>query len=94
MPYRLKFINRRRFMTSLLSNIVTNLAERIHKIRFKYRHIWCKKYETCRIRYKDCEYCIEYTRVLDDLRKCKSLRCNKNYKKKFNENLKKRLEIF
>ena len=38
MPYRLKFIDSTRFMASLLSNLVNNLAERIHKIKFKYRH--------------------------------------------------------
>ena len=36
--YRLKFIDSLRFMTSLLSNLVNNLAEEISKIKRKYRH--------------------------------------------------------
>ena len=33
--YKIKFINSARFMGSLLSNLVNNLAERIHKIKCK-----------------------------------------------------------
>ena len=36
---KLKFIDGIRFMTSSLSNLVDNLAERIHKIKCKYRHV-------------------------------------------------------
>ena len=42
-----------------------------------------KNCKTCRINYRDCEFCLEYTRVKDDLVECKCLFCNKNYKKKF-----------
>ena len=31
--YKIKFINSARFMASLLSNLVDNLAERIHKCK-------------------------------------------------------------
>ena len=37
-PYRLQFIDSLRFIESLLSNLVNNLAERIHKIKGKYGH--------------------------------------------------------
>ena len=36
--YRLQFIDSLRFMTSLLSNLVNNLAEEISKIKWKYGH--------------------------------------------------------
>ena len=36
--YRLQFIDSLRFMTSLLSNLVNNLAEVICKIKWKYGH--------------------------------------------------------
>ena len=51
--YILQFINRTKFMASLLSNGVNNLSERIHKIKCKYRHD-DKKCETCSINYKYC----------------------------------------
>lgn len=34
---RLQFIDSTRFMASLLSNLINNLAEEIHKIQCKYR---------------------------------------------------------
>ena len=47
-----------------LLNLVNNLAECIHKIKCKYGHdIKC---ETCWIKYKDCDCCLEYTRVKDE----------------------------
>ena len=52
----------RNFMASSLSNLVNNLAERIQKNKCKYGHD-NKKRETCKIKYKDCECCLEYTRV-------------------------------
>ena len=41
------------------------------------------------IKYKDCECCLKYTRVKDDLIEYECFCCNKNYQKKFNKNLKK-----
>ena len=41
--------------------------------------------KTCRIKYKDCEYCQNYTDNKDDIMKWKCLYCNKNYQKKFDE---------
>ena len=63
--YKLEFTDSPRFMASSLSNLVDNLAEKIHKIKRKYGHN--KKHETCGIKYKDCECCLEYTNFKDDL---------------------------
>ena len=53
--YRLQFMESTRFMASSLSNPVNNVAEGIHKIKYKYNHV-DKKCETCGIKYKffDC----------------------------------------
>ena len=75
-------------MANSLSNLVNNLAEGIHEIQCKYRHD-DKKCETCGIKYKDCDYLLEYTSFKDDLIEYKCSCCNKNYQKKFNKNLKK-----
>ena len=53
-----------RCMASSLSNFVDNLAEAIHKIKWNYGHDG-KKLETCGIKYKGCECCLEYTKVKD-----------------------------
>ena len=52
-------------MANSLSNLVDNLDERIHKIKYKYTHgnEKCEKYE---IKYNDYECCIEYTNIKDD----------------------------
>ena len=42
-------------MASSLSNLVNNLDQGIHKIKYKYGHD-NKKCETCVIKYKDCEF--------------------------------------
>ena len=47
--YKWKFINNARFMASSLSNLVDSLAERIHKIKCKYRHD-NKKCRKCKIK--------------------------------------------
>ena len=62
-------------MASTLSNLVNNLAEGIHKI----------KYTNCKV----C--CFKYTIFKDDLIEYKFLCCNKNYQKKLDENLKKKI---
>ena len=76
-------------MPNLLSNFVNNLAEGIHKIKCKYGHD-DKKCEICGIRYKKFECFLEYTKFKDNLIKWECLYCNKNYQRKFDENLKKR----
>ena len=49
-------------MASLLSNLVNNLAEGVHKMKCKYGH-YDKKFETCGIKCKDFKCCLEYTNV-------------------------------
>ena len=44
-------------MVSPLSNLINNLAEGIHKIKFKYKHD--KKCETCGIKNKDYKCFLE-----------------------------------
>ena len=46
-------------MESSLLNLANNLAGGIHKVICKYGHD-NKKSETCGIKYKDCEGCLEY----------------------------------
>ena len=76
--YKLLFLDSARFMASSLSSLVGNLAEGIHKIKCKYEHD-NKKCQKCGTECKDCECCLEYTNVKDDLIECKCLCCNKNH---------------
>ena len=64
--YILQFFDSTQFMASLLSNLVNNLSEEIHKIKCKHRHE-DKKCETCGIKYKYCDCFLEYTNFNDDL---------------------------
>ena len=52
LSYRLQFIDSTRFMASSISNLVNNLAEEIHKIKYKYRHD-VKRCEVCGAKHKD-----------------------------------------
>ena len=74
--YILQFIDSARFMASSLSNPVNNLSEKIHRIKFKYKHD-DKKCETCRIKYKYCHCFLEYTNFKDDLIEYRCLCCKK-----------------
>ena len=74
-------------MASSLSNLVNNLAERVHKIKYNNGHD-NKKREIFVIKYKDCECCRKYMNVKDESTVFKCLRCNRKFQKKFNENLK------
>ena len=74
--YRLQFLGSAKFVASSLSNLVSNLAEGIHDIKCKYRHD-NKKCETCGIKYKYCECCLEYTNVKEALIEYKCLCCKK-----------------
>ena len=76
-------------MASLLSNLDNNVAEGIHKLKCKYGH-YNKKCETYGIKYKDCECCLKYTNLKNNVIEYKWLCCNKNYQKTFDENLRKR----
>ena len=65
-------------MASSVSNLINNLTEGIHQVKFKYGYD-NKTCEKCGIKNKDCEYCLEYTNVKDDLIEKKCLCCNNNY---------------
>ena len=51
----MQFIESARFMASLLSTLVSNLAERIHKLKCIMNMVKEKKYKMCGIKYKACE---------------------------------------
>ena len=53
-------------MASSLSNLVTNLAEGIYKIKCKHTHDY-KKCEICGNKCKDCDCFLEYTNFRDNL---------------------------
>ena len=53
-------------MASSLSNFVDNIAEGIHKTKCKYGHD-NEKYEICGMKYEDCDCCLEYINIKDDL---------------------------
>ena len=76
-------------MKSSSSNLVDNLAK---GIECKYGQD-NQKCETCRLKYKDCECCLEYRNFKDDLTEYKCFCRNKNYQKRFYENLKKEFVI-
>ena len=67
-------------MASLLSNLGKNLAKGIHKINCKFRHV-AEKCETCGIKYKYCECCLQCLSFRHDLIKYRCLCCNKSYQK-------------
>ena len=75
-------------MASSLSHLINNFGEGIRKIKCKneQNNIKC---ETLGIKYKHCNFFLEYTRFKNDSTGCKSLRINKIYQKTFDENLKK-----
>ena len=86
----MQFIDTTGFLTSSLSNLVNNLVDRIHKIKYKYRQD-DKKHEAWRIRNEYCDCFLEYTNLKDDLIAYKYSFCKKNHLRKFDENLRKRL---
>ena len=86
---KLPFIESVRFIASSLSNLVNNLTEGIHKIKCNYEHD-DKKRQTCGIKFNDMDCFLEHTIFKNDLKECKCLCCKKNYRKRFDENLKKR----
>ena len=58
-----------------------NLVDGSHKTKCIYEHD-NKNCETYGIKWKDCECCLEYTNVKDDLIEYECLHCNTNYPKK------------
>ena len=69
---------------SLLKVLLRKLTA--NRIKCQYGHDNAKC-ETCGIKYKDCECCLEYKTSKDDLILCECLGCNRNYQ--FGENVKK-----
>ena len=78
LSYKLKFIESTRFMASLLSNLVNNLAEGIHPIKCKHGHDK-KLCEKGGVKYKGWDCYLQYRNVKDDLIEYKCLYCNKLY---------------
>ena len=64
--YKLLFLYSARFIASLLSNLLYNFGDKIQKIKSKHGKN-NKIYKTCGIKHKDCECCLEYTNVGDNL---------------------------
>ena len=62
--YILQFVGSARFMASSLSNLVNNLSEGLHRIKFKLKHD-DKKCETCGIK---CKYCDCFLKYANDLK--------------------------
>ena len=52
-------------MASSLSNLVKNLSKENHKIKCKYGHD-DKKCENCRIKYRYCDFFLQYINFKDD----------------------------
>ena len=72
------FIDSPRFMASSLSNLFNNFSEGINKVKCNYGHN-DKKCEICRIKYKYCNFFLEYKKFKGDLIEYKCLCSNKNY---------------
>ena len=53
-------------MASSLSNLVNSVAEAIYKMKWKYGQD-DKNWENCRIKYKGCNWFLEYTILKDEL---------------------------
>ena len=63
--YKLQFIDSTKFIASSLSNLVNNLSDEIHRIKFKFGHD-DKKCETCGVKCKYCNCFLEYKNFKDD----------------------------
>ena len=62
----LPFTDSERFMETLLSNLVDNLATEIDIFKRKYGHDH-RKCETCGFKCKGCGSCLEHTNLKDNL---------------------------
>ena len=71
-------------MASSLSNLLIIFLKEFVKLNINIDTI-IKKCETCVIKYKNCECCLEYTNVKDDIIEYKCLCCNKNFQKRLME---------
>ena len=88
-PFILQFIDGVRFTASSLSNLVNDLSEGIHMVKFKFEHNY-KKCETCGTKFTFCDCFLEYTNFKDDLIEYKCLYCNISYQPKLDEKLNER----
>ena len=82
--YILQVIDSARFIASSLSNLANNLSERIQGLKCKHDHDY-KECETYGIKYKYCDYFLEYPSSEDDSAEYKCI-----VTKVINENLTKR----
>ena len=73
-------------MASSVSNLVINLAEVIHTIKCRCGD----DNKTWGIKCKDCDGCLEYANIRDDLIEYKWFYCNNGHEKFFDEHLIKR----
>ena len=76
-------------MACSLWNLVSNLAEGIHKTKCKSEH----NNKTQIIKCKECDWFLQYTNVRYNLTEYKCLYCNKNYQRNIVENWKERFLI-
>ena len=73
--YKIKIIDSARIIAIAVLNLVDNLRQRIH-----------------RIKYKECDFFLEYESVKDIVIKYKRLTCNKDYSNKIDGELKNRFK--
>ena len=93
LSYMIIFTDSARFMASSLSNLVNNLSEVIHRIKYKYGHD-DKNYKTCGIEYQYRNYFHEHINFTDDLIECKCVGCNNIYQQMFKGTSRKYIQIF
>ena len=87
MSYILQFIDSASFMGSPLSNLVDDLSEGIHRIKWKLG-LDDEKCGTCIIKYNYCKHFLKSTNFKENLIERKCLFSNKNYEHYFDERLK------
>ena len=85
----LQFIDSARFVVSSLSNLADNRSEGTYRIKCEFGHDG-KKCETCGIKYKYCDFFLEYTNFENDFIEYKCFTCDKNCQRKLDEKLNER----
>ena len=89
--YIVKFIDSARFLANSLLHLLNNLSEGIHKIKCKYgwkNDEMMKKSKVYIIKYKYCDFLLEYMNFKEYLIEYKCLRCSNSHQQKFDEMLK------
>ena len=87
MSYILQFIDSASLMASPLSNLVDDLSEGIHRIKWKLG-LDDEKCGTCIIKYNYRKCFLQYTNFKENLIERKCLFCSKYYQHYFDERLK------